>query len=242
MVAIDRSLYTGVTIGMMPMKSKLWLRAGLVASTLIALAVALVLFIPRPSLLAPSSTSTATSQPANRLAQPPLPEKPTQYEWGRYLYWLNCMACHGDQGQGLTVEFRSLYVEDQNCWGRGCHAGHPGDKGFPIPRTVPAIISSTGTLPPFADADALFEFLRSTHPPQHPGALPDDQYWALSDYLFIQNHRLPPGRVIGPAAEEHGALETWRIVAAGSLFVVAGGIVVFLLTRRKRRNSLRSGG
>jgi len=107
------------------------------------------------------------------------------------------MTCHGDRGQGLTDEFRSLYVEHQNCWARGCHAGHPGDLGFPIPRSVPAIISSTGELPPFATAEDLFEFLRTTHPPQHPGYLPEEEYWALTAYLLAENNRLMPGQVLG---------------------------------------------
>jgi mono/diheme cytochrome c family protein len=181
-------------------------------SGLILLSLALVLMacqaVTVPGRL-PASTSTlfpTTSRPIippptptlDRLSEPPLPPNPTQLEQGRYLYWLNCMACHGDKGQGLTDEFRSLYVEDQNCWGRGCHAGHMGDQGFPIPRTVPAIISSTGDLPPFATADQLFEFLRTTHPPQHPGILPDDQYWAISAYLLAENGRLPEGEMLGP--------------------------------------------
>ena len=107
------------------------------------------------------------------------------------------MACHGDQGQGLTDEFRNLYVEDANCWGRGCHGGRTEDKGFPIPTTVPAVISSSGKLPPFSTPQQLFEFLRTTHPPQHPGILPVDQYWAMTAYLLDQNGRLPAGDVLG---------------------------------------------
>jgi hypothetical protein len=135
---------------------------------------------------------------SDRLAEPFLPANPTQYELGRHLYWLNCMPCHGDRGQGLTDEFRLLWVEDhQNCWGRGCHAGRPGDEGYPLPHTIPAIIASSGGLPKFATAQALFEYLRLTHPPQHPGYLPDDQYWALTAYLLTENNRLPPGQTVG---------------------------------------------
>jgi cytochrome c len=108
------------------------------------------------------------------------------------------MPCHGDKGQGLTAEFRSLYVEDANCWARGCHGGRVGDKGFPIPTSVPAIISSSGDLPPFATADQLFNYLRTTHPPQHPGFLSDDDYWAMTAYLLFENGRLPAGTVLGP--------------------------------------------
>jgi mono/diheme cytochrome c family protein len=159
------------------------------------------------SVLLPSATPLPATVPPglptprpdlSRLDEPPLPPNPTQLEKGRHLFWLNCMTCHGDRGQGLTDEFRSLYVEDANCWARGCHAGHNGDQGFPIPRVVPAIISSTGELPPFATAQELFDYLRSTHPPQNPGFMPDEDYWALTAYLLDQNGRLPAGAVLGP--------------------------------------------
>jgi mono/diheme cytochrome c family protein len=191
-------------------RSRPWF--GLTFSGLILLALAIILMAcqaaavpdlppvstptPFPST-SPSLIPSATATP-DRLAQPPLPPNPTQLEQGRYLYWLNCMPCHGDKGQGLTDEFRKLYVEDANCWARGCHGGRPEDKGFPIPKTVPAIISSTGTLPPFATSEQLFEFLRTTHPPQHPGILPVDQYWAITAYLLDQNGHLPAGEVLGP--------------------------------------------
>jgi len=134
----------------------------------------------------------------SRLDEPPLPANPTQYERGRHLFWLNCAACHGDAGQGLTDEYRALYVEDANCWARGCHAGRNEDKGFPIPHDVPPIISSTGTLPPFTTPEQLFDFLQTTHPPQNPGFMPDQDYWDLTAYLWTENGRLPSGQVLGP--------------------------------------------
>jgi hypothetical protein len=75
--------------------------------------------LPSPTVWLPSPTLDFS-----RLDEPPLPANPTQFEKGRHLFWLNCAACHGDRGQGLTDEYRSLYVEDANCWARGCHAGH----------------------------------------------------------------------------------------------------------------------
>ena len=143
-------------------------------------------------------TVSSASPTPDRLAEPPLPANPTQLELGRHLFWLNCMPCHGDRGQGLTVEFRSLYVEDADCWARGCHGGRTDDKGFPIPRAVPAIVSATGDLPPFATAQDLFDFLHTTHPPQDPGFLAEADYWALTAYLLAQNGRLAAGSVLGP--------------------------------------------
>jgi mono/diheme cytochrome c family protein len=191
-------------------KPRLW--KGLIYSGLILLGLVGILMgckaikVKESSPIAPAAllpgasytvipTSTATK---DRLAMPALPANPNQFEQGRYLYWLNCMACHGDKGQGLTEEFRSLYVEDQNCWGRGCHGGRIGDQGFPIPTTVPAIISPTDALAKFATPDQLFAFLRHTHPPQSPGILPENQYWAITDYLLVENGRLTEGKVLEP--------------------------------------------
>jgi hypothetical protein len=125
----------------------------------------------------------------DRLAAPAQPANPTQLQRGAYLFWLNCITCHGDRGQGLSDEWRTVFVEDANCWARGCHAGRNGDQGFPIPHMVPAIISSAGDLPPFKTPELLFEYLRSTHPPQNPGFMPDSDYWALTAYLLVENHR-----------------------------------------------------
>ena len=218
-------------------KRRLWV--GLVLVGLMALSAAIVLFTQEAALAEP--VSPASPQTADRLAEPPLPANPTQYEWSRYLYWLNCMPCHGDRGQGLTAEFRSLYVEEQNCWARGCHAGHVGDQGFPIPRTVPAIISTTDKLPLFATPNKLFEFLRTTHPPQHPGYLPEDQYWAITDYLLVQNHRLSPEQELGLGSQTSGSEDFRRFAAAGVLFLLAVVIIVWLVRRRKPRQSGQTG-
>jgi hypothetical protein len=123
------------------------------------------------------------------LAEPPLPENPTEFELGRNLYWHWCMTCHGDVGQGLTDEFRGIWVEDhQNCWGRGCHAGHSGDLGFPIPTVVPALVSDSH-LAQFASIQELSDFLKTTHPPQSPGILKGEEYHAIALFVFAMNGR-----------------------------------------------------
>jgi cytochrome c len=123
------------------------------------------------------------------LDEPPLPEHPTEYELGRNLYWHWCMTCHGDVGQGLTDEFRGIWEEDhQDCWGRGCHAGHPGDMGFPIPTVVPALVSDAH-LEQFACMQELSAFLKATHPPQSPGILKDEEYHAIALFVFTMNER-----------------------------------------------------
>lgn len=173
---------------------------------------------------------------SDRLAEPALPANPTQYEQGRHLYWLNCMPCHGDKGQGLTDEFRSLWVDDhQYCWARGCHSGRPGEEGFPIPLTVPAIISSTSAPSRYATEEDLFEYLSTTHPPQRPGYFSDDEYWAITAYVLTENNRLPRGQKIG-LQEEKIALEEIRLVAAiGLIFLIVSAIIAWF---HKRHNML----
>jgi len=123
------------------------------------------------------------------LAEPALPENPTEYELGRNLYWHWCMTCHGDVGQGLTDEFRGIWEQDhQNCWGRGCHTGHSGDLGFPIPTVVPALVSDA-QLKQFASIQELSAFLKATHPPQSPGILKDGEYHAIALFVFTMNER-----------------------------------------------------
>jgi hypothetical protein len=131
-------------------------------------------------------TPTATYDP---LDEPLLPQNPTEYELGRNLYWHWCMTCHGDRGQGLTDEFRGIWEpEHQNCWGRGCHAGRPGDTGFPIPTVVPALVEETH-LSKFISVQNLSDYLKATHPPQSPGILKDEEYHAIAVFVFAMNER-----------------------------------------------------
>ncbi len=153
-----------------------------------------------PEVTPPEPTGMPMS---DRLAEPVMPESPTQVDTGRSLYYFHCMPCHGDRGQGLTDEWRQVWVEDhQNCWARGCHTGKPELASFYIPRVVPPVSGSPQSLRSFETAEALFAFLRETQPPQRPGTLSDAEYWALTAFLLHENGRLPPDVPIGPAARE----------------------------------------
>lgn len=153
------------------------------AAALLALWIYLAGAIPG---LAQSPTPTPTVDP---LVEPFLPENPTELELGQHRYWMWCMTCHGDRGQGLTDEWRAVWEQDhQNCWARGCHAGARGDEGFPIPTIVPLIIGADH-LADFAAVQDLAAFLQQTHPPQHPGILSEAEYHAIAVYVFTQNGR-----------------------------------------------------
>jgi hypothetical protein len=156
---------------------------------------------------APQTAAAPTPQmpEEDRLAEPVLPESPTQVDIGRNLYYFHCMPCHGDRGQGLTDEWREVWVEDhQNCWARGCHAGRAELSAFYIPHTIPAVIGSPQALGIFATAEELFAFLRATQPPQRPGALADEEYWALTSFLLHENGRPLPDEGIEPVVSSAG--------------------------------------
>ena len=168
----------------------------------------------------------------DRLAIPVMPDSPTQVDTGRNVYYYHCMPCHGDRGQGLTDEWRQVWVEDhQNCWARGCHAGREGDEGFSLPHTVPAVSGSSQAMAGFSTADDLFSFLAHTHPPQRPGALAEDEYWALAAFLLHENGRLPSDGQVGSKIGQRA--KVGAVVAA----VVAFGVLILALYvfRRRRR-------
>lgn len=99
------------------------------------------------------------------------------------------MPCHGDHGQGLTDEFRELWVEDhQNCWGRGCHGGKWANDSFTVPTFIPPV-AREDELAQFQSEQELFDYLKATHPPQDPGLLENEEYHAISSFVFEMNHR-----------------------------------------------------
>ncbi len=145
----------------------------------------LVLAASRGELvLAQGLTPTPT---VDRLAKPTMPANPSQADFGAEDYWLNCSPCHGDQGQGLTEDFRQQYpVEDQNCWLSGCHGRRPYPNGWTIPDVVPALIGP-GTLSRFGTGAVLKAYIQAKMPFQTPGSLDEDTYWRLAAFLLREN-------------------------------------------------------
>ena len=124
---------------------------------------------------------------ADRLAEPTLPAAPSQADHGAQVYWLSCMPCHGDRGQGLTDEFRATYPpEEEYCWESGCHGANPYEGGFTIPKKIPAVIGET-TLAKFADAAQLHAYIRATMPFWKPGSLTEEESWRVTAFLLRQN-------------------------------------------------------
>lgn len=139
------------------------------------------------SIPAPQPNQPTPSPVSDRLAEPTLPPDPSQADEGAQLYWLYCMPCHGDRGQGLTAEFRALYPpEEQNCWQSGCHGDRPYENGWTLPRYVPPLIGP-GRLARFETAAGLQAYLRAAMPWHAPGSLDDETYWKITAYLLREN-------------------------------------------------------
>lgn len=140
----------------------------------------------RGTALSAPEARPATPTP-DRLAKPPLPEQPTQADYGAQEYWFQCLPCHGDRGQGLTDEFRLLYPpEEQNCWESGCHGLRFYENGWTIPRYVPALIGP-GALQKFPNALVLQAYIKASMPFQWPGTLDDETAWKLTAFLMREN-------------------------------------------------------
>jgi mono/diheme cytochrome c family protein len=204
----------------------------------------------------PSGEKTATPDMPpmpDRLAPPPTEYPPSQASEGAQVYYLVCMACHGDKGQGLTNEWRgALDPADQNCWQSHCHAANHPPEGFVLPKFVPAVIGP-GVLDGYSTALDLHNFIQAKMPWQAPGSLPADQYWQLTAYLLRQNgvglghspldeqnaaelqlHTLPSSTPTPTPEALPGLTWTSAIPWIGlfGLFVVGGLILVVILIRR----------
>ncbi len=157
--------------------------------TLLSLGIALLfagLFFDTGTAISSRPQVDATPT-VDRLAEPTLPAAPSQADHGAQVYWLSCLPCHGDRGQGLTDEFRNTYPkEDRYCWNSGCHGERPYDNGFKLPMTIPAVVGA-GTLQKFANATALQGYIKGAMPFWKPGSLTDDQAWQVTAFILRAN-------------------------------------------------------
>lgn len=190
----------------------------------------------------------------DRLVAPPMPANPTQADEGAHVYWLSCMACHGDVGQGLTEEWRMAWAEgDQNCWQSKCHAANHPVEGFLLPYTIPPVVGE-GILNKYATANDLYAFIKARMPWHMPSSLPDDQYWQLTSFLVRANGfgdvTLNPAnaaavKLAAPAAEPEPSSSPTQTPLArvgaglGLIIVVVVVAVGALLVGRRRANRRR---
>jgi hypothetical protein len=179
---------------------------------------------------APPTPNPNPETSSDRFAVPVLPSHPTQIDLGNSVYYYNCMPCHGDQLQGLTYQFRQTWVQDhQNCWARGCHGGGTYDLGFPLPKYIPGLKD----LSRFDSPEALYEFLRQTHPPQRPGKLSSTDYWSVTAFLLYQSGRLAPGKEVGPVSTASAHENPAYLLPVMAAMLILAGLLVYQTYRPK---------
>ncbi len=146
-----------------------------------------LLFAPGAAAQSGDDASRPMGDIRDRLAPPPLSDPPTLVELGHTQYYLYCMVCHGDRGQGLTAEWRNAGdPADANCWQSRCHASnHPPD-GFELPRYAPPLIGDYA-LARFATIGDLHQYIQLAMPWHMPGFLEDEQYRRIAVYLADAN-------------------------------------------------------
>ncbi|NJC95482.1 MAG: hypothetical protein C3F07_19285 [Anaerolineales bacterium] len=145
------------------------------------------------------ATPTPTLSPFDRLAKPTLPAEPSQADLGAQDYWLYCLPCHGDRGQGLTEEFRETYPPGEvDCWQSGCHGKRPYENGFTLPTAIPAVIGP-GAIGKFTDAAQLHAYIRAAMPYWKPGSLTEDEYWRVTAFLLRDNGLWDDSQELNPS-------------------------------------------
>ena len=133
----------------------------------------------------------------SRLAPPPTVYPPTQADQGAQDYYQICGVCHGDRGQGLTTEWRTVIGAGtaENCWQSHCHGSVRPPDGFNFPKIVPPVIGSA-VLNNFNTGRDLYYFLKLYMPYQAAGSLSDETYWDLTAFLLRANHYYPGNPVL----------------------------------------------
>lgn len=156
-------------------RSRLWQAA--------CLGLLLILLVAPPALAQePGPTPTE-----DRLAAPEMPAEPGQADLGAMVYYLVCMSCHGDRGQGLTDEWRSAWAEgDQNCWQPKCHGANHPEHGFELVRYVPPVVGES-VMARYETAASLHAYISERMPWQDPGAQTEEEYWQVTAHILRAN-------------------------------------------------------
>lgn len=188
----------------------------------------------------------------DRLAEPTLPPSPSQADHGSQVYWLSCLPCHGDKGQGLTDEFRKIYPpEEENCWESGCHGANPYDSGFTIPKFIPGVIGPTA-IGKFSDAAQLNSYIRATMPFWKPGSLTEDEAWKVTAFLMRENGlwnglgeldasnagevSIPRGTPIPPVTPEQVQVQTRSGESPLLLIIIVLLVIILFFVLKKFQN------
>jgi len=188
-----------------------------------------------PTVTPGGPTLTPSSEISPRQEKPIVPDNPDMADRGSLTWWGVCMACHGDKGQGLTLEWRiTAFGEDFNCWQSKCHAANHPPQGFVFPKEVPPAMGE-GTLRRFVTAAELQRYLKTRMPWWAQGSLSQEQAWELTAFLLRQDGYLERGKDLDI---EHAELlpvhlsvrdidgeRTWQWVLVGVLSLAIFGMV-----------------
>jgi quinol-cytochrome oxidoreductase complex cytochrome b subunit len=164
----------------------------------------LAALITQPACAAPPEPDPTPTPLINpRMEKPVIPENPSLAEQGALVYWMYCLACHGDQGQGLTEEYRLMAFgeEDNNCWASKCHGPNHPPEGFSFPRVVPPVVGAS-TMQRFITAADLQKYLYKQMPWWNKGSLSMDEAWALTAVLLQRNGVLAKNVDLNPKEAE----------------------------------------
>ena len=140
---------------------------------------------------APFQAGSPTSTPKfDRPGPVPTVYPPSQADNGAQIYWGMCQDCHGDQGQGLTADWRSAFApETWDCWAAGCHGEDAPEGSFIIPEAGAPALVGPGALPRFSTAFELGAYIHDNMPFSPTGSLTEDQAWELTAYLLALNEK-----------------------------------------------------
>jgi quinol-cytochrome oxidoreductase complex cytochrome b subunit/mono/diheme cytochrome c family protein len=167
---------------------------------------------------------TPTFNPA-RLDQPPTIVPPVQADNGAQVYWGMCMACHGDQGQGLTDEWRASFpLEDRDCWQSGCHGSDAPENSFEIPQTGIPALAGAGALSRFSNSFELYNHIHQNMPFFRADSLTSEEAWSLTAYVLQLNDRQTDGftlnEINGSAISIHHKVKLPESEIPGALILV----------------------
>ncbi len=135
-------------------------------------------------------TAQSTPSVADRPGPPPTVYPPSQADNGTQVYWGICQDCHGDQGQGLTADWRAAFAPVyRDCWASGCHGEDAPENSFQLPESGVPALAEPGALPQFANAFELGTYIQSSMPLSPVGSISSDQAWELTAFLLTLNKR-----------------------------------------------------
>ncbi|HZQ09775.1 MAG TPA: c-type cytochrome [Anaerolineae bacterium] len=225
---------------------------------LIVAVVLLTIFFAASVLNAAGADSNPVSQihPASLTATPipvssddmfptwmtPPPPSNTQTGNGAVIYYYYCMVCHGDKGQGLTLDWRAQWpVGHQDCAVPMCHGKRHPPESFELPHDFAPAIIGEGTLANYQTAQDLYNFISTKMPYQAPKSLTSDDYWSLVAYLLSRHGVLHEGVhldastasqvPIHPTAPDFTPVLAVGGVTLGALLI---GSVSFLVIKSRR--------